>query len=128
MTTLTQRRTAVKFSRQDAAKALRQLRQTLPDFSPEKNAVNKAAMNLEACIWQFDGITLVIESASVGRRTYHATADTCNCPAGNAARGCWHRAAIAVLLRAQAFAAPQPRTPMSDDDYAAVCAAADELF
>ncbi len=32
------------------------------------NAINRAALNLESCFWQFDGETLVIASASSERR------------------------------------------------------------
>ena len=41
------------------------------------NAVNRAALNLEACPWQFDGEMLVIASATMSRTKYTVTARSC---------------------------------------------------
>ena len=63
------------------------------------NAVNRAALNLEACPWQFDGETLRIQSAT-GDQRYTVSKDGCECKAFEAGWPCWHRAAWRLLLKA----------------------------
>ena len=71
------------------------------------NAINRAALNLEACPWQFDGDTLVIASATSDTR-YTVTKAGCECKAFWDGRPCWHRAARRLLLKAAELArAPQ---------------------
>ena len=64
------------------------------------NAVNRAALNLEACRWQFDGDVLRIESASVPGTRHTVDAHGCDCKAAQAGRPCWHRAARRLLVKA----------------------------
>ena len=73
------------------------------------NALNRAALNLEACPWQFDGETLVISSATSSTRY---TVDACGCGCRAAAKGnpCWHRAARRLLVKAAEMAYPASAT------------------
>ncbi|HSH83389.1 MAG TPA: hypothetical protein VLA19_33060 [Herpetosiphonaceae bacterium] len=72
-------------------------------------AVNRAALNLEACRWQFDGDVLVVHSATTPGTRYTVTADTCTCKAAAAGRPCWHRAAHRLLVKASgADRRPEP--------------------
>ena len=89
------------------------------------NAINRAALNLEACPWQFDGDILVIKSATSTAR-YTVDAQGCPCHAGKAGKPCWHRAAHRLLVKAAELAAqPAPAPRLS---FAELQAAADELF
>ncbi len=63
------------------------------------NAINRAALNLEACLWQFDGDILVIRSATSAAR-YTVDAQGCPCHAGKAGKPCWHKAAWRLLCKA----------------------------
>ncbi len=64
------------------------------------NAVNRAALDLEACRWAFDGNTLQIESASGSGEWYTIDEAGCNCKAGQAGKPCKHRAAYRLLVKA----------------------------
>ena len=89
------------------------------------NAINRAALNLEACPWQFDGDILVIRSATSTAR-YTVDAQGCGCKAHQGGRPCWHRAARRLLIKAAELAAqPAPAPRLS---FAELQAAADELF
>ena len=76
------------------------------------NAINRAALNLEACAWAFDGEVLRIVSAS-GNARYTVTVKGCECKAAAAGRPCWHRAAWR-LLRKAAEVTPAPRHTLTD--------------
>jgi hypothetical protein len=117
-------------TRQHVGQALRSLRLNYRHDSRRLNAVNRAALNLEACAWyrQPDGL-LVIESATAtGTVRYHVDGPHCDCQAGQHGTPCWHAQANELLHDAEAIASTPTRPRMSDAQYAAVVAAADELF
>ena len=89
------------------------------------NAINRAALNLEACPWQFDGDILIIRSATTTAR-YTVDAQGCKCKAGDAGKPCWHRAARRLLIKAAELAAQPPAAPRLS--FAEIQAAANELF
>ena len=118
---------AQSITRQNVGQALRLMRHECRYESTELNALNRAALNLEACTWQYDGEALVIESASTMFQRYHVQHTSCDCKAGSKGRACWHLAALRLIQRA-AEVALTPATPkMTDARYAAVLAACDEL-
>jgi hypothetical protein len=59
---------AQSISRQTVAAALREARIQAAEHKAWINAINRAALNLEACPWVFDGEILRIASASSGTR------------------------------------------------------------
>src|SRR6187431_58563 len=63
-------------------------------------AVNRAALNLEAVRWSFDGDTLKIESATNSGTFYTVTVEACECKAGQKGEPCWHRAGCRLLVKA----------------------------
>ncbi len=88
-------------SRREVGAALRTFRLTYAGNPRELNAINRASLNLEACVWAFDGAQLVIESATrTGLVRYHIQHDACDCPAAAQGRACWHRAAYRLLKKA----------------------------
>ncbi len=98
---------AQSVNRSNTAQALAQARAECAGDTRWLNAVNRAALNLEACPWQFDGETLVIQSATSDKR-YTVTAEGCACKAFLDGRPCWHRAARRLLIKAaELAAAPQ---------------------
>ena len=68
------------------------------------NAVNRAALNLESCRWQFEGDTLRIESATDSGIFYTMTVEVCPCKAGGSGKPCWHRASVRLLCKAAEMA------------------------
>ncbi len=73
------------------------------------NAVNRAALNLEACMWQFDGDIFIVKSATEDIH-YTVTQDGCECKAFQKGLACWHRAARRLLIKAAELAnIPPPR-------------------
>ncbi len=73
------------------------------------NAVNRAALNLEACMWQFDGDIFIVKSATE-QIHYTVTKDGCECKAFQKGLACWHRAARRLLIKAAELASiPPPR-------------------
>ena len=88
----------VNITREHVGKALQIMRQNVRHNAPLLNALNRAALNVEACAWTWspDG-ELVIVSATNGHTRYHVTANTCDCKAGRSDRPCWHRQAYALL-------------------------------
>jgi hypothetical protein len=96
--------------------------------SSELNAINRAALNLEACTWQYDGELLVIESASTQFKRYHVAYNGCDCKAGSTGRACWHMAAYKLIQRAAEVALTPAKPRMRDEQYSAVLAACDDLF
>ncbi len=119
---------AQSISRQTVGHALRLMRHECRFNSREVNALNRAALNLEACSWQYDGEALVIESASTMHQRYHVEHTGCDCKAGSAGRRCWHLAAFTLIRRAAELALTPAKPRMSDAEYARAVAAVDELF
>ena len=91
---------AQSVSRQTVALALRDARAKCAASHRWLNAVNRAALNLEAVRWQFDGDTLRVESATNSGDFYTVTVETCPCSAGKAGKPCWHRAGCRLLCKA----------------------------
>ena len=60
---------AQSINRQTAAAALRQARIEAAEHHAWITAINRAALNLEACLWAFDGEVLRIASASTNTAT-----------------------------------------------------------
>ena len=109
-------------NRRNVAAALQTARIECEQYQAWLNALNKAALNLEACSWQFDGEVLRIASASSSSTRYTVTPQGCGCKAHQAGRPCWHRAARRLLCKA-AELAPAPSKSMAE-----LQAAVDELF
>lgn len=112
-------------NRQSVAAALAAARTEAAHYSAWINAINRAALNLEACRWQFDGEILVITSATSTAR-YTVDAQGCGCKAHQAGRPCWHRAARRLLCKAAEMAA-QP-AQASGRSFAELQADVDALF
>ena len=113
---------ALNFNRSHVGMALRRLRVGSASLPATLTAINKAALNLEACVWLFDGARLHIESATqLGNTFYDVTAGGCTCPSGAPDRPCWHKAARELLVIAQRLAVPH-RSPVD------IQADADALF
>ncbi len=108
--------------RQNVGLALRQARHTYRQDRAMLNAVNKAALNLEACVWQWDGVTLSIESATeVGTVTHRLSErEGCTCKAGQKGRVCWAYAALQLLVIAGQLAARPKQPRMSNAEYLAM--------
>lgn len=109
-------------NRETIAAALRQARIEAAEHRAWFNAINKAALNLGACKWAFDGDTLQIESATSSGKYYIVRSSGCPCKAGEAGKPCWHRAARRLLIKAAEMAQPaiaEPELPESflDGDF-----------
>jgi hypothetical protein len=95
-------------NRQHVGQALRHYRRMFADNNRELTAINKAALNLEACLWTWTGNALVIESATqTGLVRYHVQYDVCDCHAAACGKACWHRAAYRLLKKASDISVPQ---------------------
>ena len=114
---------AQSISRQTVAVALRQARIEAAEHRAWFNAINRAALNLEACRWAFDGETLVIASATTQGTRYTVTPEGCQCKAQRDGRPCWHRAARRLLVKAAEMA----RLPVHKS-FTELQAEVDELF
>ncbi len=79
--------------------------------SRDLNALNKAAIELEASNWQWCGSTLAIDSRTTAGKRYYVTHGACTCKAAQAGRVCWHAAAYELLQRAARIAAAQQAQP-----------------
>ncbi len=119
---------AQSITRQNVGNALRIMRHECRYDRSEVAAINRAALNLEACTWQYDGEALVIESATTQFQRYHITYSGCDCKAGQHGRPCWHMAAFLLIQRAAQLALTPAKPRMTDAEYAAAVAAVDELF
>ncbi len=110
---------AQSISRQTVGAALRQMRHECRQDRAMLNAVNKAALNLEACAWQWDGVTLSIESATeVGTITHRLSErEHCTCKAGQKGRVCWAYAALQLLIIAGQLAARPKQPCMTEQQY-----------
>ena len=96
-------------NRTAVARALAQARAECVGQVAWINAINRAALNLESCWWQFDGDILVVASASSEGR-YTVTEKGCECKAFQKGLACWHRAARRLLILAAEIAQlPPPR-------------------
>jgi hypothetical protein len=126
-------------NRQTVALALRDARAKCAASHRWLNAVNRAALNLEAVRWQFDGDTLRVESATNSGDFYTVTVEVCPCSAGKAGKPCWHRAGVRLLCKAAEMTytaattngyQDAPARPFEDSKptMAELQAAADELF
>lgn len=98
-------------TRQSVAAALSAARMACAEHNAWMNAINRAALNLEACRWQFDGDILSIASASNVSTRYTVSAQGCECKAQAAGRPCWHRAARRLLVKAAELASSKPAAP-----------------
>lgn len=117
---------SVNITREHVGRALYSWRKNVEHNARDLNAVNRAALNLEACPWYFSPSgELVITSASDSRTRYHVTLDGCDCRAGNAGRPCWHRAAWRLLRKAAEMVPAAPVVTMTD---AEIQALVDELY
>jgi len=130
---------AAAVNRQTVALALRDARAKCAASHRWLNAVNRAALNLEAVRWQFDGDTLRVESATNSGDFYTVTVEVCPCQAGKAGKPCWHRAGCRLLCKAAEMTytaattngyQDAPARPFEDarPTMAELQAAADELF
>ena len=111
-------------NRQTVAAALAAARTEAAEHRAWINAINRAALNLEACAWAFDGDVLRIASASTTTR-YTVTPDGCECKAAQAGLPCWHRAGWRLLRKAAEMVPAAPVVTMSD---AEIQALVDELY
>ncbi len=109
-------------NRQTVAAALRQARIEAAEHRQWIAAINRAALNLEACGWAFDGEALVIASATTPSARYTVTMEGCECKAGQAGRPCWHRAAWRLLRKAAELVQPAPRPEFTEAELTAIVA------
>jgi hypothetical protein len=94
----------VNITREHVGRALYSWRKNVEHNPRDLNAVNRAALNLEACPWYMTPIgELVITSATTSRTRYHVTLDGCDCRAAMSGRACWHVAAYKLLHTADAM-------------------------
>jgi hypothetical protein len=112
-------------SRQTVAAAIRQARIEAAEHKAWINAINRAALNLEACPWAFDGEVLRIASATTRGARYSVSPEGCECKAAQDGRPCWHRAAWRLLVKAVEMVKPAPRPALSDAEMQAIV---DELY
>ncbi len=111
-------------NRQTVAAALRQARIEAAEHQAWITAINKAALNLEAAPWVFDGEVLRIASATTPSARYTVDKQGCGCKAGQQGKPCWHRAAWRLLCKAAEMVAAQP-LQLSEAELAAIV---DELY
>ena len=117
---------AQQVNRQTVAAALRQARIDAAEHAAWINAINKAALELEASSWAFDGDTLRIASRTIKGTRYTVNAlGFCECKAAKESRPCWHRAAWRVLRKAAEMVQPAVRVMPTDAELQALV---DELF
>ena len=83
-------------------------------------AINRAALNLEACPWAFDGETLRIASATTRGTRYTVSPEGCECKAAKESRPCWHRAAWRLLRKAAELVKPAAPVMPSDEELQAL--------
>ena len=115
---------AQQVNRRTVAAALAAARVEAAEHTAWINAINKAALNLEASPWAFDGEILRIASASRPANRYTVTPEGCECKAGAAGRPCWHRAAWR-LLRKAAEVVPPVKVVYTEEELQALV---DELY
>ncbi len=115
---------AQSINRRTVAAALAAARVEAAEHNAWINAINKAALNLEASPWAFDGEILRIASASRPANRYTVTPEGCECKAGAAGKPCWHRAAWR-LLRKAAEVVPPVKVVYTEEELQALV---DELY
>ena len=115
---------AQSISRQTVAAALAAARTEAAEHRLWITAINRAALNLEACPWAFDGETLRIASATTRGTRYTVSPEGCECKAAQDGRPCWHRAAWRLLRKAAELVMP----PVVEITKAELQALVDELF
>ncbi len=113
---------AQQVNRQTVATALRQARIEAAEHKAWITAINKAALNLEAVSWAFDGEVLRIASATTPSARYTVTLEGCECRAGQAGRPCWHRAAWRLLCKVAELVLPAPRPELTEAELTAIVA------
>ena len=91
-------------NRQTVGAALQEARRQCGQHLRWLNALNRAALNLEASPWQFDGDTLRIASATDGGTFHRVDAHGSDCRAFQKGQPCWHRAARRLLVKAAEMA------------------------
>ncbi len=69
----------------------------------EIDAIDHAALNLEACSWEYDGEMLIIEPAGAQFKRYHVAYDGCDCNIGVTGDDCWHMTAFRLIQRAAEY-------------------------
>jgi hypothetical protein len=106
-------------NRQTVAAALRQARIEAAEHHAWINAINRAALNLEAVAWAFDGEVFRIASATSTAR-YTVDAHGCECKAAQDGRPCWHRAARRLLCKAAELVPSVPRPELSEAELGAI--------
>ena len=111
---------AQSISRQTVAAAIRQARIEAAEHKAWINAINRAALNLEACPWAFDGEILRIASASTNGARYTVSDEGCECKAAQEGRPCWHRAAWRLLVKAVELVQPAPQPEQSLEELQAI--------
>ncbi len=119
---------ALNITRAHVGQALRQMREECRYATREVTALNKAATELDAVDWQWNGDELVISSRTVQHQRYHVQHNGCDCQAGKRGIVCWHMGAFVLLNRAAQIALTPPKPRQSDAEYAAALAACDDLF
>ena len=97
---------AQSINRQTVAAALAAARTEAAEHRLWITAINRAALNLEACPWAFDGETLRIASATTRGTRYTVGPEGCECKAAQDDRPCWHRAAWRLLRKAAEMVQP----------------------
>ncbi len=115
---------AQSINRQTVAAALAAARTEAAEHRLWITAINRAALNLEACPWAFDGDTLRIASATTRGTRYTVSPEGCECKAAQDGRPCWHRAAWRLLRKAAELVQPA-RVELTDAELQALV---DELY
>jgi len=115
---------AQSINRQTVAAALAAARTEAAEHRLWITAINRAALNLEACPWAFDGETLRIASATIRGTHYTVSPEGCECKAAQDGCPCWHRAAWRLLRKAAEMVQP----PVVEITEAEVQALVDELY
>ena len=111
---------AAAISRQTVAAALAAARTEAAEHRLWITAINRAALNLAACPWAFDGDTLRIASATTKGTRYTVSPEGCECKAAQDGRPCWHRAAWRLLRKAAELVKPAVRVMPSDEELQAL--------
>ena len=115
---------AQSINRQTVAAALAAARTEAAEHRAWIAAINRAALNLEACPWAFDGDSLRIASATTKGTRYTVSPEGCECKAAQDGRPCWHRAAWRLLRKAAELVRP----PVVEITEAELQALVDELY
>ena len=115
---------AQSINRQTVAAALAAARTEAAEHRLWITAINRAALNLEAYPWAFDGDTLRIASATSKGTRYTVSPEGCECKAAQDGRPCWHRAAWRLLRKAAEIVQPARVMPTEAELQALV----DELY